>query len=548
MTTIRGQGETAAAEDPLLVPTDRGPTLQWRGLSLYPPQDPIEYARRRARVFSAPPGTLVYVPSVGLGHGLAELVQHLPEGCAVLCVEAFQEIMGMAMTQSLPRDPRLAIVRTTDPEGAATALEGLALRGFRRLVELPLCAGYRLAPDVYKGIKGVLEERIRRHWQNRLTLIAMGSLQVRNIVSNLGFLPGAGDVAALSSALPVVVAGAGPSLEECLPALARLRSRFTLVAVDTALPALMAQGIVPDVVVALEAQLANLQDFIPARASDTVLACDLSSHPSVLKLFPGKLFFFSSRFAPLRIFDRLAEAGLQPSPFPPLGSVGVAAVHAALRMTGREVIVAGLDFSFPRSATHARGTPHLLAALLHATRLRPVDQETFQALASRGRILVADKKGLPVATDLLLQSYRDSLAALAAECPGRVLDLGPTGLSLGVQAVSPSELAELLAGAPPQGPRLRIDPARRFPTDALRRLIESERELLLRMAGAAREASARTEEASEECRALLREADYVWIHFPDEPDLGRPGRSFLARAAVAARYYAERLERVALLV
>ena len=154
---------------------------------------------------------------------------------------------------------------------------------------------------------------------------------------------------------PVVVAGAGPSLESAFPILARCRAQFTLVAVDTALPMLRSSGLVPDVVVAVEAQAVNNQDFIGSAASmGAVLACDLSVHPSVARLFAGRHFFFCSEFAPLRLWRRMDAAGLRPRGFPALGSVGVTAAHAALEITGESVFLTGLDLSFP-GAEDARG-------------------------------------------------------------------------------------------------------------------------------------------------------------------------------------------------
>ncbi|MFI5369173.1 MAG: 6-hydroxymethylpterin diphosphokinase MptE-like protein, partial [Spirochaetia bacterium] len=365
-------------EDPLLVESGEGRTLLWKGLSFYPSEKPLEYARRKARVFSPPPRSLVFVPSVGLGHGLSELLERLPEGCAVLCVEAFQEVMAAALSQGLPADPRLSIVRTAEPAGAAAALESMGIHRFRRVVELPLCAGYRLAPELYARCRLRLEEEIRRYWQNRLTLIALGSLQVSNVLLNLALLPGAHDLSALATTRPVVVAGAGPSLDECIPAMTRLRRGFVLAAVDTAFPCLAAHGIFPDIVVALEAQVANMQDFLPFRSARTLLACDLSSHPAVNRLFTDRLYYFSSRFAPLRLFDRLAEAHLLPAPFPALGSVGVAAVHAGLQIGRGDVFLTGLDLSFPGARTHAQGSPYHLAMLNGCSRLRPVGQDAFQ--------------------------------------------------------------------------------------------------------------------------------------------------------------------------
>jgi hypothetical protein len=527
-------------EEPHLLQTDAGPTLHWRGVDFYPRKDPIGSARRKARVFSALPRTLYFVPSLGLGHGLAELLGALPEGSAVLCVEAFQEIAAQASRLGLPNDPRLVVVRTDDADAAAAALRNMGTGRFRRVVEVPLCAGYRLAPMVYAAIRRRLEQEIMRFWQNRITLIAIGSLQVRNIISNLPLLREALDFSALSTALPVVVAGAGPSLESTLPVLSRCRAQFTLVAVDTALSTLRSSGLVPDIVIAVEAQAVNSQDFIgSADSQGAVLACDLSVHPSVARLFAGRLFFFSSEFAPLRLWQRMEAAGLRPRGFPALGSVGITAAHAALEITAENVFLTGLDLSFPGQKTHANGSPHVLAMLARATRMDPVGQASYRALEGRRLLRVPDKNGLPVLTDRVLSSYRDSLADRVRDSSGRVFDCGPTGLPLGVDRVSLPRFQELLAGAAVTGPRLHVDRKRRFAAEHLAGFMAAERALL---ADVARAAAAPA--ADPGLGALLADADYVWAHFPDVPDLAAPDRGFTARARIAAQYYGERLRRV----
>jgi hypothetical protein len=528
----------ADAGGPLLLQTGAGPTLRWKGVDFYPGTDPVEYARRKARVFSLLPRTLCFVPSLGLGHGLEELLQAVPPDSAVLCVEAFQEVMGIALQRGIPRDSRLRVARTEDPEAAVQVLRDLGTGRFRRVVEVPLCAGYRLAPRLYAAVRRRLEQEIMRFWQNRLTMIAMGSLQVRNVIANLPLLPDAGDFSALSTDLPVVVAGAGPSLERSLPLLARLRERLTLLAVDTALPTLRASGLVPDVVLAVEAQAVNNQDFIPAPPAGTVLACDLSVHPSAARLFSGRVFFFSSGFASLSLWERLSDHGLRPTPFPALGSVGVAAVHAALRLTRESVFLTGLDFSYPDQQTHSRGSPFALSMLSRGSRFDPVGQGAFQALAARRLLRKTDKRGRPVLTDRVMGSYRDGLEAEAHDASGRIFDCGETGLPLGVRQVSERELEELLPGGPLPAERLRSTSARPFPVEALRPFVRDERALLARLV---REAAGH---GPSSIGTLLAEADYTWAHFPDQPDLSSPDRSFVARARVAAMYYDERLRRI----
>jgi hypothetical protein len=307
----------------------------------------------------------------------------------------------------------------------------------------------------------------------------------------------------------------------------------------------MTLGIHPDVVIALEAQAANLGDFIPGFAEDSMLACDLSSHPVAARLAAGRLSFFSSAFAPLRIFGRMEAAGLRPEPIPALGSVGVAGLHAALQLTRGEIYLAGLDFAFSEGRTHARGSPPHLQMLTHSARLSPVGLDAYRAMSARQLVRSISKNGTTVRTDAVLHSYRDSLEVEAQESKGRVIDCGAWGLDLGVTKMSVPELEERLAAGKSSENRLHKDPARRFQVGRLRTFLASERTLLERFITATAGNLSRGAPFTDDLRQLLLDVDYAWIHFPDEPDFASPGPGFLARARVAAAYYGQRIQRAA---
>lgn len=74
----------------------------------------------------------------------------------------------------------------------------------------------------------------------------------------------------------IVVAGAGPSLDECLQAMNRNRSRIIIVAASGAVPALLKARILPDWVIALEARSAILEDL-----KSLPLAIPIIAFPSV---------------------------------------------------------------------------------------------------------------------------------------------------------------------------------------------------------------------------------------------------------------------------
>jgi hypothetical protein len=405
-----------SADEPLLENTGRGFTVYYRNRSLYSSSEPREGARRRAAAARLADRALVLVPGLGLGYGLELLLQRLSAGSSLLCVETDASLWALAASFPPPRHPRLTVVFGL--QAAIGAARELGLYRFRRVQLVPLCGSYHLDRAGYDAILGALEEEIRQFWQNRITLAHMSRLWLRNLFANLVALAGSvespvppdwasalrGLPGAQPGGRPILVAGAGPSLEAALPRIARVRDRLTLLAVDTALPVLADAGLPPDWVYALDAQHYNLEDFLPSRDPALLLLCDLSSCPAVIRLFPRRA-AFATRFAPLALFDRLQAAGLLPPELPPLGSVGVTAVQAALGLTLGPVLLAGLDFCYPGGRTHACGAPSHRRALTSCSRLAPPGSAAFQALAARPRLQVAGKGGRRYPSDLVLRSY-----------------------------------------------------------------------------------------------------------------------------------------------
>jgi hypothetical protein len=472
---------------------------------------------------------------VGLGYGLAELLARLPPDCCVLCVEVDQRVMALAAGRGLPADPRLRVVRTADELGAVSALQALGPGRFRRVREALLSGGWRVAPERYRAMREALELTLRTWWRNRMTLVMLGGRLVRNLLDNLPLLARTADAADLSAEAPVVVAGAGPSLDGAIPALRALRGRYVLVAADTALPTLSFAGLAPDLVVCLEAQQANLRDFLPARPAQSRLACELAGHPDTPRLFAGRCSLFSTAFAPLALLDRLEAAGLAPLRVPALGSVGVAAAWAALRLTAAPVLFAGLDFAYTRGATHARGTPAHIAALAGAGRFTPPGQAVVAALAGRAISREPTAGGGTVPTDNVLRSYRDLLASVvrdddAARPASRIRCIGGEGLACGVSVVPPEALGDLLPGGA-RSARVRETRTRRIEPSEVGAFLEAEARLLDDALAMLRERMASTGAARDDERMLAEAVGHAWVHFPDEPDLG--SRSFLARAIPA---------------
>ncbi len=420
----------------VLEDTPHGCQVHYQGRALYGPH-PLPDADRRVRARSIAPGTLIVWPSPVLWHGWRELAVRLAPECTVFAPEADPVLHELAR-RHLPDDPRIVLLSAT-PAQAIEALRRAGEHRYRRVIEISTTASALTHRPRYRGLLAALEREIRVFWQNRMTLAAMGRLWVRNAIANIAQLRQATPVSPRSG--PAVVCGAGPSLEKAIAFIREERPRVTLVAVDTALSVLHGHGVVPDLVVALEGQLANAYDFLPIPNRDYHLVTDLSASPLVARVHP-RASWTVSEFVPFSLIRRLRSLpGVQWS-LPPLGSVGVAAVRIAADLGCSPILCTGLDFAVSPGVTHARGAPACLTGMSQTCRLRPVPDPALGA-----RLVSLPGASGPVHSTLVLAGYADELGRTIGD-RGDVYAIAPFGLSFGATPVSAREACRCLEPEP----------------------------------------------------------------------------------------------------
>jgi hypothetical protein len=219
-----------------------GPVLYSGAKALYHPQNPRLRSGEAAAGALVPEQTLVLVPSPLFGYGLDVLAEKLPQSSRILCVEHDEELMAASLRYFPPeliRDSRISWIRAEEPDQVCRhAAERFGIYLFRRVVTVSLSRGYSLFPGFYRKVSARLLEMIQAYWRNRMTALHMGRLWMANLFTNLALLPGCRPITDLKFRRPLLIAGAGESLELHLDFLQARRRDFALLCVDTALPVL----------------------------------------------------------------------------------------------------------------------------------------------------------------------------------------------------------------------------------------------------------------------------------------------------------------------
>lgn len=445
---------------PELIETGGALNIRYRGRLLYSERGPALFAERLAASMaqSAEPGRLYILASPGLWYGVASLLARLREDCSLLCVEADPRLADLSrrfLPEEIRRDRRLRFVETLDPESLGKEARDLGV--FRRVRLLKFSGGAAFHEAEYRRAAEFLDGEYLAAWKNRASLMAMGRLWIRNSFENLAALEEIAPTPLPRLRGPGFVCGAGPSLESALPLLARLKNRAWILACDTALPPLLARGIMPDLVVCLEAQAHNLADFVPLGNRRISLVADLSSHPATFRALRGPKHLSLVRVHEGAFTDRLAALGLPALSLPPLGSVGVHALHLARRIATGSVFALGLDFAFEAGKTHARGTPTLLAEEYALTRLHRWPRQNAAAFrhgvrsvpACPGEAGGSTQEGR-LLTDPVLSGYAALLAGESALPGPRIYDIRGRGLPIGAPRLNFEEVQALVRQEAPE--------------------------------------------------------------------------------------------------
>ncbi len=522
---------------PFLTETSGGFTVKYRNRYLYSSQTPKAGAERRASKMPLSSGFIYLLPSPLLYYGVEILIERMPKDSCLILLESDSALKSLSINfleKNYPGTDIESIPVFSSEVSLLTCLDKMKDFSFRHVEIISLSGGYSLGSTEYKGWKEAVFNFIQTFWRNRATLIQMGRLWVDNLFENLQELPSSVPVSKLKTTKPIVVTGAGESLEHSLKEIIRQRADIFLLTVDTALPVLLEAGIVPDTVLALEGQHANIYDFFPSGGRDLPLICDLTVSPSLLHQYRGSVSFLLSKFDRISLFTKIKEKGIEIPEIPPLGSVGIAALHTALALTGNRVYFTGLDFSFRAGKSHSRSAPAINHKLL--TSRRTDSMVDFSHGFAPPVQKIEGKGGKPLLTTPNLKGYAGLIDYLSGN--SRLMDLRKTGLLLSVPEtktiISDCINAEVCSETSFSDFGREVLPTPEMITVFLYGEIEGLSEIIEK--GYSWLKGTRTRESCEIFRKLINKRDYLIVSFPDRNISGILPESYVKRVlAHAAR-------------
>ena len=362
---------------------------------------------------------VVAVIGVGLGYVVDELLRRRTD-VRVVALEVIPEVSALwlercDLTQAFASGQ---LVVGEDPSfNLARAAWPASVIADDPLVIVPPVVAHHW-PDGVERARHALRQFMFERRANEEARQRLAPIYLEHILQNLPALARSADVSALDGIAagdPLVLCGAGPSLDRLLPSLKANRGRAWYVALDTSVRPLLAAGIVPDLVVSIDPTMLNGRHLVnlPTRTRPWLVA-DMSVDPCALTAFSGRT--FACRVNRADPWGWLEQLDVLPTAVKAWGSVLTAACDVVSRMKPSSVAFAGVDLAYTNAQPYCRGTvfeneweaqrvSEGLATIADVWRARLKDLDVFES----------DVHGQPVLTAGHMIAFRNWARTLTAE-------------------------------------------------------------------------------------------------------------------------------------
>lgn len=397
---------------------------------------PMREADRLAEQADPLKAALFAVPGFGLGYHVDAIADRVGQAGLVLCFEPDVELLRAVLERvdhtACFETGRVLLLHQAESSDAISAsirsLEGVLALGVRFLNHPP-SAG-RLGEEGERFTKRLVDVLSAAKTSVVTKLVQTEKTLVNTLANAWSYAsnPGINDLAGVLRGAPAIVVSAGPSLAENMEELARpgIRERACIIAAQTVLKPLLARGIKPHFVTALDHHDISRRFYEGLSASDVegvTLVAEPKSNPAILRAWPGAV-----RMPADEVLDRLlgdsSHATIQAG-----ATVAHLSYYLARYLGCDPVILVGQDLAYTDGLYYGAGAAIHNVWADELGEFRTLEMMEAERLGRARRMLrqTVDRDGMPIATDEQLQNYLMQFERAFAEDEGKgrtVIDAG----------------------------------------------------------------------------------------------------------------------------
>lgn len=331
-----------------------------QNLTVHSSYNPEKEAERILARYENNPHKLTVCLGVGMGYHVDAFLKAYPDRQLVILEPSYKTLrQAMKLRDFEPyfRNPRITFIITPSSNELADFLASqynFNQHSGVQFIEPPVYA--RWFNDVFNAAKKRFLEHLAKFTANMATIMEADDdfiINCMNNVRHLGKFPWAAQLFGRFPGIPAIIISAGPSLHLHLEKLRELRNRAFLIAVDTAYPILLKNGINPHFVCTADPNDVNFMHLKGLDVSKTFLVVEPMTWHETLDMEGARAFicnfngYYSSYFSKFSAF---------PQPLLSWGSIATTCFDLARQMACGPIIFVGQDLAYSDMLTHCPGS------------------------------------------------------------------------------------------------------------------------------------------------------------------------------------------------
>jgi len=329
------------------------------GSSIHSLFNPEREARQLVETLKGP--CFAFFAGLGGAYHIREFLSRYPASACIVAEAGLCAITSLLETIDLSdvlADSRVTVIADCSENTVITTLlERYVPSIYGNFCLVPIRAWQVRNAQLYDDLARWVNSALKRISADYSVQAHFGKIWFRNCALNLELASRAqGTMPVLDTGKIAVIAAAGPGLEDALVRLKRERNDFVIFATDTAWNTLADSGIIPDIMVSIDAQAISASHAMRPFDPGMTVILDICGNPVIARRAHecGAHVVFTAGSHPL------ARYAASFSPLPPLdtssGTVTVAALDAAVSLGFTRFEIPGSDFAYVNGKPYARGT------------------------------------------------------------------------------------------------------------------------------------------------------------------------------------------------
>ncbi len=374
---------------------------------------------------------------IGAGHHVAELARRLAGKGLLVIYEPDESLLagllhGVDCTAWLSASHVALFAGSTTTASLTRRLENLQAFVGQGTQFLTHPAARHLHPEPLQQFAKAFTDFVSYCRTNVTTMLVNAAITCSNLTHNL-YRYAAGDsvnaLAGAAAGFPAVLVSAGPSLARNVDLLAdpAIRRRVVIIAVQTVLKPLLARGIRPHFVTALDYHEISQRFYegLP-RLDDVTLVAEAKTHPAVIAAYPGPIRLIRNDF----LQKLLGDDAPRMDEIPAGTTVAHLSLYLAQYLGCDPIMLIGQDLGFTDGLYYCPGTAIHQVWANELSPFNTLEMMEWRRIVRHKAHLSrqTDINGQPIFSDEQMMTYLKQFERDFLNCPQRIIDATEGGM------------------------------------------------------------------------------------------------------------------------